>query len=85
MHGLADKRIGPRDDRLASDDGRCGRKTHHWQAAPIRQHFGKRVLYAFRVGVNEGSLTKVVEKQAGKNERKPGNHDGFAAEMSQMT
>ena len=84
MHGLPHQRIGPRDYRLAGDDGGQRRQRHHRQLGPVWLHLEERVGHLVGVAEDERPLPEIVEQQRRKHQRQPGRDDRLAAEMPEV-
>lgn len=76
LHGLPGDGEGTRDHRLARDDGRRRRKTHHRQLRPVRQHMEEGAFDQFAAAQHVGSLAEVIDHEAGEDQPKPADNDG---------
>ena len=81
---------GQRHRKGASDDGlrgndRGGRGQHHQHRQGIGgDRVEERIGGGGRIGQNQRALAKIVEHERRKDQRDPGDDDGFAAKMAEV-
>ena len=84
LDDLLGNRKSARDQRLRGNHGGHGGQADQRNQKPVRRHIEEGILDGFRVGQQQGALAEIVERQAGHDDREPGQADRLFAKVAHV-